>query len=124
MDRLFACLVHNGGAAEKQAQYSCFILSNLVQVGEQALEVFRNYERVLLMVTCNDEQLSSVTAPILFALSGRGEQGRNANIAPMRLHMREEMEEDDMESSEEEEEEEEEEEMEEEEESSPPQEEQ
>ena len=53
--------------------------------------MFKNYESVLLLVTSNDEQLSPVTAPILFALSGRGEQGQSAGIARMRMPMGEEM---------------------------------
>ena len=53
--------------------------------------MFRNYESVLLLVTSNDEQLSPVTAPILFALSGRGEQGQSAGIARMRMPMGEDM---------------------------------
>jgi hypothetical protein len=72
MDRLFAMLSHGFGTSEKQAQLACFILNNIFQLNSnKSLEVFLRYERVLTLVTFNDENLSPITSSILFALSGR-----------------------------------------------------
>lgn len=97
MDRLFAMLSHGIGVSEKQAQFACFILNNIFQLGTQkAHEFFQKYERVLTLVTFNDENLSPITSAILFTLSGRRadqQDGReNAAITNMRMNLRNEIE--------------------------------
>jgi hypothetical protein len=72
MDRLFAMLSHGFGVSEKQAQFGCFILNNIFQLNTpKAMDIFQKYERILTLVTFNDENLSPITSSILFALSGR-----------------------------------------------------
>lgn len=71
LDRLFAIITHGYGAAEKQAQLACFIINNIAQLGEVAFLAFQKYERVLTLVSFNDESLSPITSGLLFAMSGR-----------------------------------------------------
>lgn len=97
MDRLFATITHGFGASEKQAQLACFIINNIAQLGEPALTFFKKYERVLTLVSFNDETLSPITSALLFSLSGRsgddtGEQKESAAVANMRMNLRNEME--------------------------------
>lgn len=98
MDRLFAMLSHGFGASEKQAQFACFILNNIFQLGTpKAIQIFAKYERVLTLVTFNDENLSPITSAILFALSGRKtdlpeqDQRENVAITNMRMNLRNEI---------------------------------
>ena len=76
---------------------ACFIINNLAQLGEPALNIFKKYERVLTLVSFNDEGLSPITSNILFALSGRGDDNSNNRenmaITNMRINIRNEMEE-------------------------------
>lgn len=72
MDRLFGLLTHGYGSNEKQAQLSCYILNNISQLHTEDSEmVFKRYERILMLVSFNDESLSPITSSILFHLSGR-----------------------------------------------------
>ena len=91
-------LCHGFGSSEKQAQLSCFILNNIFQLNtNKSLEVFRKYERVLTLVTFNDENLSPITSSILFALSGRRadmmmeEEKENMAVTNMRMNIRNEL---------------------------------
>lgn len=98
MDRLFAILSYGYGNCEKQAQLACFILNNIAQLGTpEALQVFQKYERTLLLVSVNDENLSPITSSLLFTLSGRSdmeeERKENVAITNMRMNIRNEMEE-------------------------------
>lgn len=68
-------MTHGYGPAEKQAQLACFIVNNIAQLGEVALQAFKKYERVLTLVSFNDESLSPITSGLLFAMSGRVEMG-------------------------------------------------
>ena len=92
MDRLFALLTHGFGVSEKQAQLACFIINNIAQLGETALLTFKKYERVLTLVSFNNENLSSITSGILFSLSGRddleGSNIENIAITNMRMKLR------------------------------------
>jgi len=70
-------------------------LNNLAQLGESALIKFKPYEKVLALVSFNDESLSPITSGLLFALSGRGMEGEgveNAAVANLRMNIRQEME--------------------------------
>lgn len=97
LDRIFAIITHGFGKDEKQAQLACFIINNIAQLGEPALKTFKKYERILTLVSFNDESLSPVTTGLLFSLSGRGDhtaEGReNAAVTNMRMNLRNEMEE-------------------------------
>lgn len=73
LDRVFAIITHGFGVAEKPAQLACFIINNIAQLGEPALKTFKKYERILTLVSFNDESLSPVTTGLLFSLSGRGD---------------------------------------------------
>ena len=91
-------LAHGFGAGEKQAQLACFTLNNIFQLGgAEVMRVFGRYERVLSLVSFNDENLSPVTSGMLFALSGRRgdaeeEAGReNVAVTNMRMHLRNEI---------------------------------
>ena len=97
VDRLFATITHGFGNSEKQAQLACFIINNIAQLGEPALSFFKKYERVLTLVSFNDETLSPITSALLFSLSGRsgdetGEKKESAAVAHMRMNIRNEME--------------------------------
>ena len=54
---------------------ACIIISNIAQLGPPAFSKFKRYEKILALVSFNDESLSPITAMLLFSLSGRGGEG-------------------------------------------------
>jgi hypothetical protein len=95
LDRLFAIISHGFAINEKQAQMACIIISNIAQVGARAFAKFRPYEKILALVSFNDESLSPITSMLLFSLSGRGGEGEaveNAAVENLRMNIRNEME--------------------------------
>ena len=72
MDRIFGLLIHSNSQTEKQVELAAIILENLNSY-PGSLEVFRKFEKQLVISSFNDENITSITTEILFNLSGRNE---------------------------------------------------